>query len=371
MNALRHDTPRDWSRRAIGLLEADFNRSSDTHLVPLPLPTHPGIHLYFKDESSHPSGSLKHRLARSLFLYALSNGWLREGMTVVEASSGSTAVSEAYFARLLGLRFVAVIPRGTSEEKVARIRFYGGDIHWAEKPGQLVEESAALASRLGGHFMDQFTYAERATDWRGNNNIAETIFQQMRREPYPEPTFIICGAGTGGTSATLGRYVRYRGLETRIVVADPERSVTFDHFVTGDPSLGTLESTRIEGIGRPKVEKSFLRSVVDGMVRVPDVCSLAALDYLESALGRRVGGSTGTLFYGALPLIQRMEDRGEQGSVVVLLCDGGERYAQTYYSGEWRRTQGLDVSGELEQIRSFLTDGRSQRWTVQTAGWAA
>ena len=364
-------TPRDWSRRALGIIEADVNRSSDTHLVPLQLPAFPGIHLYFKDESSHPSGSLKHRLARSLFLYALSNGWLNEGMTVVEASSGSTAVSEAYFARLLGLRFVAVIPRGTSGEKVDRIRFYGGDVHWAENPAQIAEESAALAVRLGGHFMDQFTYAERATDWRGNNNIAETIFQQMRREPHPEPAFIVCGAGTGGTSATLGRYVRYRGLETRIVVADPERSVTFDHFVTGDPSLRITEGTRIEGIGRPRVEKSFLRSVVDGMVRVPDVCSLSALDYLGSALGRRVGGSTGTLFYGALPLIQRMVERDEQGSVVVLLCDGGDRYSQTYYSGEWRRHQGLDASGELERIRSFLVDGKPQQWTVQTAGWAS
>jgi len=371
MNATHRDTPRDWSRRALGIIEADFNRSSDTHLVPLPLPAFPDIHLYFKDESSHPSGSLKHRLARSLFLYALSNGWLSEGMTVVEASSGSTAVSEAYFARLLGLRFVAVIPRGTSEEKVARIRFHGGEVHWAEDPGQLVEESAALATRLGGHFMDQFTYAERATDWRGNNNIAETIFQQMRREPHPEPAFVVCGAGTGGTSATLGRYVRYRGHETRIVVADPERSVTFDHFVTGDPSIRSGESTRIEGIGRPRVERSFLRSVVDGMVRVPDVCSLAALDHLESALGRRVGGSTGTLFHGALPLIQRMAERGERGSVVVLLCDGGERYTRTYYSSEWRRSQGLDASGELERIRSFLIEGRSQQWPVQTAGWAA
>jgi cysteine synthase A len=107
------------------------------------------------------------------------------------------------------------------------------------------------------------------------------------------------------------------------------------------------------------------------MVRVPDVCSLAALDFLGSALGRRVGGSTGTLFYGALPLIQRMVERDEQGSVVVLLCDGGDRYSQTYYSSEWRRHQGLDASGEVERIRSFLVGGQSQRWTVQTAGWAS
>ncbi|HAN90425.1 MAG TPA: cysteine synthase, partial [Erythrobacter sp.] len=65
------------------------------------------IAIYLKDESSHPTGSLKHRLARSLFLYGLCNGWICENTPVVEASSGSTAVSEAYFARMLGLRFIA------------------------------------------------------------------------------------------------------------------------------------------------------------------------------------------------------------------------------------------------------------------------
>src|SRR6516164_5406174 len=91
---------RAWLSEAIGKIEADFNRSADTHLVRLQLSQYPGIDLYFKDESSHPTGSLKHRLARSLFLYALCNGWITSGSTVVEASSGSTAVSEAYFARL-------------------------------------------------------------------------------------------------------------------------------------------------------------------------------------------------------------------------------------------------------------------------------
>src|SRR5690606_19131996 len=68
---------REWVAAAIRKIEADFNRSADTHLIPMPLPGYPGIDVYLKDESSHPTGSLKHRLARSLFLYALANGWLR------------------------------------------------------------------------------------------------------------------------------------------------------------------------------------------------------------------------------------------------------------------------------------------------------
>src|SRR5918995_1133824 len=110
---------RSWANEAIRRVEADAHRSADTHLHVYPLPPEWGIDLYLKDESVHPTGSLKHRLARSLFLYALANGWIREGTPVVEASSGSTAVSEAYFAELLGLPFVAVMPRSTSREKVA------------------------------------------------------------------------------------------------------------------------------------------------------------------------------------------------------------------------------------------------------------
>ena len=84
---------RTWVSTAIQIIEADFNRSSDTHLLRVPLPAVPGVELYLKDESTHPSGSLKHRLARSLFLYGLCNGWIGPDTTIIEASSGSTARS--------------------------------------------------------------------------------------------------------------------------------------------------------------------------------------------------------------------------------------------------------------------------------------
>ncbi|RZK83515.1 MAG: pyridoxal-phosphate dependent enzyme, partial [Rhodococcus sp. (in: high G+C Gram-positive bacteria)] len=90
--------PRDWVDNAVRLIDADAQRSADTHLLRYPLPVEWGVQLYLKDESTHITGSLKHRLARSLFLYAICNGWITEGTTVIEASSGSTAVSEAYFA---------------------------------------------------------------------------------------------------------------------------------------------------------------------------------------------------------------------------------------------------------------------------------
>jgi cysteine synthase A len=208
--------------------------------------------------------------------------------------------------------------------------------------------------------MDQFTYAERATDWRGNNNIAESIFRQMQREPDPVPRWIVVSAGTGGTSATLGRYIRYgcaqRG-ETRLAVVDPENSVFLDYYNGGDASLTLARGSRIEGIGRPRVEPSFLPSVIDRMLRVPDVDTMAALRLLENLLGRRCGGSTGTNFVGALQLMAEMKAAGETGPVVTLICDGGERYAGTYYNDEWLATEHLDIAPVFARLRRMASTG--------------
>jgi len=356
---------RAWISNAVRVIEADFNRSADTHLIPLPLPALPGVQVYLKDESSHPTGSLKHRLARSLFLYALANGWIREGTTIVEASSGSTAISEAYFARLLGLPFVAVMPRATSPEKVTAIEFYGGRCHFVEHPAEIYDAAARLAQAGGGHYMDQFTYAERATDWRGNNNIAESVFAQMTLEPHPEPRYIVCAAGTGGTPATFSRYVRYRRYATEVVVADPEDSVFFEFYASGDRTLTCGRASRIEGIGRPRVEASFIRDSIDAMVKVPDAASIAAIHWLQRVIGRRAGGSTGTILYGAVPLLQRMVEAGEKGSVVLVMCDGGERYAHSYYDGAWLADNGLDPAPYLPRIDAFLRRGEPQQWEVR------
>jgi cysteine synthase len=344
---------RAWVAECVRRIEADFQRSADTHLIPLPLPGWPGIELYFKDESNHPSGSLKHRLARSLFLYALCNGWLREGAPVVESSSGSTAVSEAYFARLLGLPFVAVMPATVSAEKQRAIEFQGGQCHLVSDATQVYAEAARLAREGGGHYIDQFTYAERATDWRGNNNIAESIFAQMAREPHPVPTWLVCSAGTGGTLATLGRYVRYGRHATQVCGADAERSVFFDHYLSRDPTLTLDCGSRIEGIGRPRVEASFLPDVIDAMVKVPDAWSVAAMHALSERLGRRVGPSTGTNLLAALACAQQMRVQGQSGSIVTLLCDSGERYRASYFDAGWCTAHGLadaDAGAHLQAV---------------------
>jgi len=345
---------RSWVTERIRRLEADARRSADTHLWRLELPESWGIDLYLKDESTHPTGSLKHRLARSLFMYALVNGWLGPDTLVVEASSGSTAVSEAHFARMLDLPFVAVMPASTSEAKIALIEAQGGRCHFVSSADEMCAESRRLAAESGGHFLDQFTYAERATDWRGNNNIAESILTQLTEERHPVPSWIVVGAGTGGTSATLGRHLRYHRLPTRMCVVDVENSAFFDGWVAGDPDHTCCGSSRIEGIGRPRVEASFVGQTVDRMIQVPDEASVAGARFLTRRLGRRVGASTGTNIIGVAKIVEEMRAAGETGSIVTLLCDSGDRYTHTYFDDAWVAEQGWSLESWTQELERVL-----------------
>ncbi|MFZ5655788.1 MAG: PLP-dependent cysteine synthase family protein [Pseudomonadota bacterium] len=333
---------RAWTHEAVDRLRREAARSADTHLLHLALPAFPGIDFYFKDEASHPSGSLKHRLARSLYLYALCNGRLQPGQPVVDASSGSTAISEAWFARLLGLDYTAVMPASTAPAKVDDVRALGGRVELVADGARVREAAAAHAAR-GACFLDQFGLAERATDWRGNNNIAESIVAQMALERFPEPAWIVCGAGTGGTSATIGRYLRYRGLASRLCVAEPTGGAFAVGWAGRDPAARARRASCIEGIGRPHAEPGFLYEVVDEVLEIDDAQSVAAAWRLRELLGGWYGGSSGTHFTACMQLAARMCAAGRPGSIVSILGDRGERYAGTLFDRAWLHSRGIDL----------------------------
>lgn len=346
---------RSWLIDAIRRIKTDVNRASDAELIRIPLTAYPNIDLYLKDESIHLTGSLKHRLAHSLFIDALCNEKIGPDTPIIEASSGSTAVSVAYFSHLLNLRFIAVVPRTTAQPKLDAIRQYGGEVHEVDHSGLAHGVALRLAAELNGHYLDQFTNAERATEWRGSNNIAESLFNQLSTERFPEPTWVVCGAGTGGTSATLGRFIRYQGLNVGLCVADPDHSVFHRHHA--DPSILHHEAGRgsfIEGIGRQRVEPSFLPQLVDRMSTVTDAQSIGAMRWVSQRLGRRVGGSTGTNIWACSVLIEEMNAGNQPGSIATLLCDSGERYADTYFNDGWLAERGVDWKPAFEALSARL-----------------
>jgi cysteine synthase A len=95
------------------------------------------------------------------------------------------------------------------------------------------------------------------------------------------------------------------------------------------------------------------------MIKVPDALSLAAMRALEGLLGRKVGGSTGTNFVGALQVMGEMKAKGETGAVVTLICDGGERYLDTYYDDAWLAAQGLAPSAAQQDLIAAALGGAS------------
>lgn len=146
-------------------------------------------------------------------------------------------------------------------------------------------------------------------------------------------------------------------LATRLCVADVEQSVFFDNFVAGRRDITAAAGSRIEGIGRPRCEPSFVSDVIDRMLRVADAASLAAMLVLSERLGRRVGPSTGTNFYAMCRMAAQMRGAADTGSLVTLICDAGERYLGTYYSAAWRASAGFDVAPHVAQLQRFLDSG--------------
>jgi cysteine synthase A len=142
-----------------------------------------------------------------------------------------------------------------------------------------------------------------------------------------------------------------------LCVVDPDRSVFHRHFA--DRSVTTVEgpTSCIEGIGRPRVEPSFVPELVDRMVAVPDEPSLAAMRVLGERLGRRCGGSTGTNLWGCAVLVSEMAACGETGSIVSLLCDPGERYLESFFDDGWIRERGLELGPCRERVEAFFDRG--------------
>ena len=187
-------------------------------------------------------------------------------------------MSEAYFARMLGLPFVAVMPRSTSAEKIALIEREGGRCHLVDDPSDGVRRGAPSWPTSAA-----VTTSTSSPTPSGPPTGAATTTSPSRSSSRWRssgircPRWVVVGAGTGGTSATIGRYVRYRRLDTRLCVVDPENSAFFPAGADDDPTCTTGRGSRIEGIGRPRVEPSFVADVVDGMIAVPDAASIAAM----------------------------------------------------------------------------------------------
>ncbi|MEU0567764.1 pyridoxal-phosphate dependent enzyme [Nonomuraea sp. NPDC005983] len=332
-----------WDVRALDLLQA----GPPTPLIEVPVQA-PGVRLLAKDESVHPTGSMRHRHARALFRQAVLDGLVTEGTTVVEATGGNAAVAQAWFARRLGLPYVVIMPGAYAEERARPVEELGGECRFVTPPLAIYD----AARKVEGHFLDQFGRA-------AEHDLAAELFAQVR------PDWVVVGASTGATSATLGRWVHDRRdggslepglggaapLECRVAVADPENSAYFPGWTLDAPDYATGMPSRIEGIGRPRIEPGFRPDLVDLVIPVPDAASVAAARHLRSLTGLAVGASSGTALWAALELVERMRAKGTTGTVVTVLGDAADRHLATCHDDAWAAAKGLDLGPPTEELR--------------------
>nr|WP_083905300.1 pyridoxal-phosphate dependent enzyme [Nocardia transvalensis] len=321
-----------------------------------PLPGDSAVRLFVKDESRRPTGSVKYGLARGLLAEALRRGRIGENTRLVEATSGNLAVAEAYFARMLGLPFTAVVPRRTAAGKLARLEEQGGRWHPVEPPLAVYEKAAELADETGGYYIDHLNTLGGAVD-HDESNLAAEILDDCRRIGDSEPAWIVTGVGTGATSRAIGRHLRAHGHATRLAVVDPENSAYFPGWAGDCADYATGMPSMIEGIGRPRIEPAFDAEVIDLVIPVKDASSVAAMRHLRDITGRSAGPSTGACLFGALHLVARMREEGRTGTVVVVQGDSGQPYTDTYYNDEWTDAKSWDLTKPLAALRHFNATG--------------
>ena len=373
-NHLVSGTNRLWIREAIKTMWRDREQSGVKPLIKINCPFDEKISIYLKDESKSRTGSLKHRVAWALIMHAIIEGKIGPQTKLYEASSGNTAIGEAYFAKLLNLNFTAVMRPGVSEGKLRAIRGFGARTEILTQdmtPAEFIRreiEKDPLAYNI-----DQFANAEKALDYYKGNpaatmNIANEIYLQLQHSDHACPQWFVAGAGSGGTATSIARYIRkwsdYDGAcPAKLAVVDPEDSVLMDWFKTGDNSLSISKGSRIEGIGSRGPIKmgntfSLLREGVDKMIKVPDADSVAAMHLVSKLVGFDVGPSTGTNFCGVLSIVKEMHQSGQSGAIVSIICDAGLRYADNYYNASWLEKSGLQYQDPLKRIENFWSKGQ-------------
>ncbi len=293
-----------------------LNRVSRTPLVPVQLSASLPL-IWCKLEFLNPSGSTKDRIAQHILTKAWREGRVRPGGTVIEASSGSTSIAMALASAQLGLRFIAVMPEGVSNERVYMIRAFGGEIRLTKKEDGIlgaIAETERLAREYDGFLPRQFSNPENAQAHR--LATAREILDQI---PGESVEAVAAGVGTGGTLVGLYQGFRDHGCNTIPVHARP---------VNHDGSTPEVEccsfSARIPGV-IDCVSTIFRPHELEGlrMIEVEDDRALDATRQLLN-LGFPVGPSSGLNLCAAMDVARECA-----GNVVTIFPDRMERYFTT------------------------------------------
>ncbi|MGI6696253.1 MAG: cysteine synthase A [Christensenellales bacterium] len=270
-----------------------------------------GDSIYVKVERGNPGGSIKDRPAYQMIREAIAKGDLREGMKIVEPTSGNTGIALALIGRQLGFEVILVMPDTMSLERRKLMQGYGASLILTGEGGMQASVNKALEMvAAGGCYMpNQFD----------NPANLQAHYEATGPEIYrdlPEVKGFVAGIGTGGTLSGVGKYLKEQNRQIKVWGLEPRESPLI--------SKGQHGPHGIQGIGANFIPGNYREEYVDRVITVSSPDAIAMAKQLATEEGLAVGISAGANVLGALEL-----ERELRGPVVTVLPDSAERYLST------------------------------------------
>jgi cysteine synthase B len=288
-----------------------------TPLVGLPqLSPSPDVRLWAKLEQNNPTGSIKDRPALFMVAQAEKDGRLFPGATVLEPTSGNTGISLAMVCQQRGYRLVCVMPENTSEERRQLLQMWGAEIVSSPAAGGS-NEAVAVAKRMAAENPDWVMLYQYGNPANSQSHY-ETTGPELLAD-LPTITHFVAGLGTTGTLMGVGRFLRERVPEVRIVAAEPQY---------GDVVYG------LRNIDEGFIPELYDPSILTTRYSVDHRAALRRTRELVEQEGIFAGISTGGILHAALAQATKAVQAGERADIAFVVCDGGWKYLSTgAYSG--------------------------------------
>jgi cystathionine beta-synthase len=296
-----------------------------------------GCEVFAKLEFLNPMGSVKDRIARYMVKRALESGDLKPGGTIIENSSGNTAMGLAMMSVLEGVRCKMVVRRQTSKEKLDCLRAMGIDLVLVDGslPPEDPESYNQTARRLAAENPDWW-FPDQHNNRLNSEAHYRTTGPEIWRQMAGRLDVFVAGIGTGGTICGVARYLKEQDPSVTVVAVDPEGSVFYDWF--HERALTTPGPYLVEGLGDEEIIGCPQFELIDDMLRVSDRDSFLAARELARREAILAGGSSGAALWGVRQVVRKL---GPGARVATLFPDSGSRYLSTIFNDSWMREQGL------------------------------
>ena len=300
-----------------------------------------GCEILGKAEFLNPGGSVKDRAALAIVEDAEQKGLLGPGGTIVEGTAGNTGIGLALVGNARGYRTVIVIPETQSQEKKDMLLLCGADLRQVpakpyKDPGNYVHVSHRLADELAAASPEGAIWANQFDNVANREGHRRTTGPEIWEQTDGTVAGFICAAGTGGTVAGVGMFLKERNPDIVIGLADPEGAALYHYYEHG--TLKAEGSSISEGIGQGRITANLEDAPIDVAYQIPDSEWLPIAFRLLKEEGLCLGGSAAVNVAGALRLAERM---GPGHTIVTVLCDSGTRYQSKMFNPDFLREKGL------------------------------